>query len=52
MVWLCLNFLFIVLIVNIHSELQKLHKQFVIGGVLTESEFWATRKASYFTDDG
>ncbi|XP_024018724.1 general transcription and DNA repair factor IIH subunit TFB1-1 isoform X2 [Morus notabilis] len=26
------------------SELQKLHKQFVIGGVLTESEFWATRK--------
>ncbi|KAH7545455.1 hypothetical protein FEM48_Zijuj01G0095700 [Ziziphus jujuba var. spinosa] len=27
-----------------NSELQKLHKQFVIGGVLTESEFWATRK--------
>ncbi|XP_038974694.1 general transcription and DNA repair factor IIH subunit TFB1-1-like isoform X2 [Phoenix dactylifera] len=27
------------------SELQKLHKQFVIGGVLTESEFWATRKS-------
>ncbi|KAF4349495.1 hypothetical protein CsatB_013259 [Cannabis sativa] len=26
------------------SELQKLHKQFVIGGILTESEFWATRK--------
>lgn len=26
------------------SELQKLHKQFVISGVLTESEFWATRK--------
>lgn len=26
------------------SELQKLHKQFVIGGVLTELEFWATRK--------
>lgn len=26
------------------SELKKLHKQFVIGGVLTESEFWATRK--------
>ncbi|XP_058114768.1 general transcription and DNA repair factor IIH subunit TFB1-1 isoform X2 [Magnolia sinica] len=26
------------------SELQKLHKQFVIGGVLTEAEFWATRK--------
>lgn len=26
------------------SELQKLHKQFVGGGVLTESEFWATRK--------
>ncbi|XP_072962843.1 general transcription and DNA repair factor IIH subunit TFB1-1-like [Typha angustifolia] len=27
-----------------NSELQKMHKQFVIGGVLTESEFWATRK--------
>ncbi|GLT73822.1 hypothetical protein SLA2020_456550 [Shorea laevis] len=26
------------------SELQKLHKQFVIGGILTEAEFWATRK--------
>ncbi|KAH7843608.1 hypothetical protein Vadar_018747 [Vaccinium darrowii] len=26
------------------SELQKLHKQFVLGGVLTEAEFWATRK--------
>ncbi|KAM1248579.1 hypothetical protein ACFX2I_044575 [Malus domestica] len=26
------------------SELQKLHMQFVISGVLTESEFWATRK--------
>lgn len=26
------------------SELQKLHKEFVISGVLTESEFWATRK--------
>lgn len=26
------------------SELQKLHKQFVIGGVLSETEFWATRK--------
>ncbi|XP_052207026.1 general transcription and DNA repair factor IIH subunit TFB1-1-like isoform X2 [Diospyros lotus] len=26
------------------GELQKLHKQFVIGGVLTEAEFWATRK--------
>ncbi|XP_031487438.1 general transcription and DNA repair factor IIH subunit TFB1-1-like isoform X2 [Nymphaea colorata] len=25
-------------------ELQKLHKQFVIAGVLTEAEFWATRK--------
>ncbi|XP_078162778.1 general transcription and DNA repair factor IIH subunit TFB1-1-like isoform X2 [Carex rostrata] len=27
------------------SELQRLHKQFVLSGVLTESEFWATRKA-------
>ncbi|KAF9616583.1 hypothetical protein IFM89_030350 [Coptis chinensis] len=26
------------------SNLQKLHKQFVISGVLTETEFWATRK--------
>ncbi|KAA3458650.1 putative RNA polymerase II transcription factor B subunit 1-1 [Gossypium australe] len=26
------------------SELQKLHKQFVLSGVLTETEFWATRK--------
>uniref|UniRef100_A0A6V7QSZ5 BSD domain-containing protein n=1 Tax=Ananas comosus var. bracteatus TaxID=296719 RepID=A0A6V7QSZ5_ANACO len=32
------------------SELQKLHKQFVISGVLTESEFWATRK-SLLDDD-
>ncbi|KAA8527109.1 hypothetical protein F0562_008662 [Nyssa sinensis] len=28
------------------SELQKLHMQFVIGSVLTEAEFWATRKMS------
>ncbi|KAI3981108.1 hypothetical protein MKX01_032248 [Papaver californicum] len=27
-----------------NTELQKLHKQFVIGGVLTEAGFWATRK--------
>ncbi|XP_047076771.1 general transcription and DNA repair factor IIH subunit TFB1-1-like isoform X1 [Lolium rigidum] len=26
------------------SELQKLHKKFVLGNVLQESEFWATRK--------
>ncbi|PON47237.1 NIM1-interacting TFIIH subunit [Parasponia andersonii] len=26
------------------ADLHKLHKQFVIGGVLTELEFWATRK--------
>ncbi|XXG84813.1 hypothetical protein AAC387_Pa11g0038 [Persea americana] len=26
------------------SELQKLHKQFVISGVLSEAEFWAARK--------
>ncbi|KAK3009631.1 hypothetical protein RJ639_015170 [Escallonia herrerae] len=25
------------------SELQKLHKQFVIGDILSETEFWATR---------
>ncbi|KAK9152344.1 hypothetical protein Syun_010653 [Stephania yunnanensis] len=28
-------------------ELQKLHKQFVIGEILTEAEFWATRKVFY-----
>ncbi|KAL3537707.1 hypothetical protein ACH5RR_001073 [Cinchona calisaya] len=27
-----------------NSDLQKLHKQFVIGGILSEPEFWATRK--------
>ncbi|XP_019196979.1 PREDICTED: probable RNA polymerase II transcription factor B subunit 1-1 isoform X1 [Ipomoea nil] len=27
-----------------NSELQKLHKQFVIGGILSEGEFWAARK--------
>lgn len=27
------------------SDLQKLHKQFVIGGILSEAEFWATRKS-------
>lgn len=26
------------------SELQRMHKQFVMTGILTESEFWATRK--------
>ncbi|KAA8523510.1 hypothetical protein F0562_009933 [Nyssa sinensis] len=34
------------------SELQKLHKQFVIGGVLTEAEFWATRKKLLDGDAG
>ncbi|GFP99115.1 probable RNA polymerase ii transcription factor b subunit 1-1 [Phtheirospermum japonicum] len=27
-----------------NSELQKLHKEFVFGGILTDAEFWATRK--------
>ncbi|KAG6387498.1 hypothetical protein SASPL_152690 [Salvia splendens] len=27
-----------------NSELQTLHKQFVFGGILTDDEFWATRK--------
>uniref|UniRef100_A0A2N9FM47 BSD domain-containing protein n=1 Tax=Fagus sylvatica TaxID=28930 RepID=A0A2N9FM47_FAGSY len=27
-----------------NSELQNLHKKFVLGNILTESEFWATRK--------
>ncbi|KAI3842307.1 hypothetical protein MKW98_026097 [Papaver atlanticum] len=33
-----------------NSELQKLHKQFVIGGVLAESGFWAVRKKSLAVD--
>lgn len=32
---------------TLRSELQKLHKQFVISGVLSEAEFWAARKVSY-----
>ncbi|KAF9606962.1 hypothetical protein IFM89_030260 [Coptis chinensis] len=32
------------------SDLQKLHKQFVISGVLTETEFWATRKELLVAD--
>ncbi|KAG8365185.1 hypothetical protein BUALT_Bualt18G0078100 [Buddleja alternifolia] len=27
-----------------NSELQRLHRQFVFGGILTDAEFWATRK--------
>ncbi|XP_075513850.1 general transcription and DNA repair factor IIH subunit TFB1-1-like isoform X1 [Primulina tabacum] len=34
-----------------NSELQRLHKQFVIGGILTEAEFWATRKKLLELDD-
>lgn len=30
--------------VFIYSELQKLHMKFVLGKILQESEFWATRK--------
>ncbi|KAK4363933.1 hypothetical protein RND71_015291 [Anisodus tanguticus] len=29
-----------------NSELQKLHRQLVIGGILSEAEFWAARKVS------
>ncbi|XP_044978050.1 general transcription and DNA repair factor IIH subunit TFB1-3-like isoform X3 [Hordeum vulgare subsp. vulgare] len=29
---------------SVCSELQKLHKKFVLGNILQESEFWATRK--------
>ncbi|XP_044480299.1 general transcription and DNA repair factor IIH subunit TFB1-1-like isoform X3 [Mangifera indica] len=32
------------------SELQKLHQQFVGGNILTEAEFWATRKKLLDTD--
>ncbi|XP_078439334.1 general transcription and DNA repair factor IIH subunit TFB1-1-like [Wolffia australiana] len=32
------------------SELQKLHKQFVMSGFLTEAEFWAARKSSLDSD--
>ncbi|KAE8098912.1 hypothetical protein FH972_016940 [Carpinus fangiana] len=35
-----------------NSELQKLHKQFVLGNILTESEFWATRKKLLDGDSG
>ncbi|XP_059662334.1 general transcription and DNA repair factor IIH subunit TFB1-1 [Cornus florida] len=31
-------------LLNEDSELQRLHKHFVMRGVLTEAEFWATRK--------
>nr|XP_017251689.1 PREDICTED: probable RNA polymerase II transcription factor B subunit 1-1 [Daucus carota subsp. sativus] len=34
-------------LLQVDSELQKLHKEFVMGGVLTEAEFWATRKVRY-----
>ncbi|CAA0814039.1 Probable RNA polymerase II transcription factor B subunit 1-1 [Striga hermonthica] len=34
------------------SELQKLHKQFVFGGILTDDEFWATRKKLLDKNDG
>ncbi|KAM7250048.1 hypothetical protein ACFE04_021931 [Oxalis oulophora] len=34
------------------SELQKIHKQFVMSGVLTDAEFWATRKKLLHTDTG
>ncbi|KAF9598715.1 hypothetical protein IFM89_030439 [Coptis chinensis] len=33
-----------------NNELQKLHKQFVLSGVLSESEFWVTRKELLSTD--
>ncbi|XP_068637931.1 general transcription and DNA repair factor IIH subunit TFB1-1-like isoform X2 [Aristolochia californica] len=33
------------------SELQRLHKQFVMNGVLTEAEFWATRKSLLNSED-
>ncbi|KAM3382236.1 hypothetical protein P3S68_007809 [Capsicum galapagoense] len=29
-----------------NSELQKLHRQLIIGGILTEAEFWAAIKIS------
>ncbi|KAK1401368.1 hypothetical protein POM88_000973 [Heracleum sosnowskyi] len=31
-------------LLKVDSELNKLHKELVIGGVLTEAEFWAIRK--------
>ncbi|KAG5552633.1 hypothetical protein RHGRI_010653 [Rhododendron griersonianum] len=30
------------------SELQKLHEQFVLGGVMTEAVFWATKRVSCY----
>ncbi|KAF3975337.1 hypothetical protein CMV_001406 [Castanea mollissima] len=35
-----------------NSELQNLHKKFVLGNILTESEFWATRKKLLDGDSG
>ncbi|KAL0320917.1 UNVERIFIED_CONTAM: hypothetical protein Sradi_5353200 [Sesamum radiatum] len=37
---------------TVGSELQTLHKQFVYGGILTEAEFWATRKMSSWEIQG
>lgn len=34
--------------VIIFSKLQKLHKELVASGKLTESEFWATKKVTIF----
>lgn len=31
-------------LLKVDSELNKLHRELVIGGVLTQAEFWATRK--------
>ncbi|KAL6134023.1 hypothetical protein ACLB2K_066256 [Fragaria x ananassa] len=36
-------------LMQVDGKLQKLHKQFVGSGVLTESEFWATRKMNKVT---
>ncbi|KAL7103304.1 hypothetical protein ACP275_08G171200 [Erythranthe tilingii] len=35
-----------------NSELQTLHKQFVFKGILTDAEFWATRKKLLEQSDG
>jgi len=40
--------LLILLKFNFFSKLQRLHKELVASGKLTESEFWATKKVKTF----
>lgn len=44
----CFHNNIILILAILCSELGKLHKQLVIGRILTEDEFWATRKVDDF----